>query len=165
MDVKHDTSFFRMAAVVLLCTALAKLYSATGHAKLLAERDHLLHMDYRFLMIGVSVVEILLALLLLRNRSNVKRSLALLWLSSNFLVYHLGNYLFGFSYCPCLGRLSDALPLPRGFGESMLRVLVLYWFAMSSGIFWREWGTGQWARLAPRAFRFSPKPFGSAGPG
>ena len=148
--------------MVLVCTALAKLYSATGHAKLLVERDLLLDLEYRPLMIAVAGVEIFVSLFLLRSRSDLKRSLALFWLSGNFLVYHLGNYLFGFHFCPCLGKLSDALPLPRGFAEAMLQVLVLYWFAMSAGIFWREWGVGQWARLAPRRFRISPKPYPAA---
>ncbi len=165
MNPKREISFFSLAASVLMLTAMAKLYSATGQAKVLLAQDQLLHVGYRPLMILAALVEVIVAAFLLRSRSEWKRSLVLLWLSGNFIFYHLGNYLLGYKTCSCLGHLSDALPLPHGFAESMLQVLVLYWFAMSAGIFWREWAAGQWATLFHRRGRISPDPSASASPG
>lgn len=93
-----------------------------------------------------------MAVFLLASSGDLKRSLALLWLSGNFIAYHLGNYLLGFHNCPCLGRLADRLPLPRGAGDIILQVLVLFWFAGSLSSFWRLWGSERWERLvaAPR---------------
>ena len=84
---------------------------------------------------------------LLRSSNGVRRSLVLLWLSANFLCYHLGNYLMGFQNCPCLGRLTDRLPLPRGLPEVALQVLALFWWTQSLVLFWRLRGAQQWARL------------------
>lgn len=138
------------AAILLTLTALAKLYSSGGNARVLLVQDELLHLGYRPLMIGTAVVELGVAIFLLTNRSELKRSLVLLWLSANFAFYHLGNFLLGVHLCPCLGRLTDRLPFPRGFAEIMLQVLVLYWCATSLSSVWQLWAADQWARICMR---------------
>ncbi|HLH54028.1 MAG TPA: hypothetical protein VKY92_10490 [Verrucomicrobiae bacterium] len=128
-------------------TALAKLYAATGDAKVLQLQDELLRIGYRPLMISVGLLEIVVALFLCKSRSDLKRCLALLWLSGNFLLYHFGDYILGVHLCPCLGHLTDRLPLPKGLAEVLFQFLALYWFLASLNMLWREWGSVQWARL------------------
>jgi len=148
MNSNEENFFYKSATILLFLTALAKLYSAGGNARLLHIQDQLLHLGYRPVMILVALIEITVAAFLLMSRSDLKRSLALLWLSSNFLAYRLGNYFLGIHTCPCLGRLADRLPLPHGSAHIILLVLVLWWFAGSLGSFWRLWASERWGRLA-----------------
>ena len=126
MNSKDENWFYKSAAALLLLTALAKLYSSAGSAKILGVQDQLLHLGYRPLMILAAVVEVAVAVSLLGSSRDLRRSLVLLWLSGNFIAYHLGNYLLGIHTCPCLGRLADRLPLPRGAADITLQVLVLW---------------------------------------
>lgn len=109
MNSRQETRFFNVSAWLLVITALAKLYSASGSARVFQVQDQLLHIGYRRLMISVALLEIVMAVFLLKSRSNLRRCVAVLWLSGNFLFYHLGNYILGVHLCPCLGRLTDSL--------------------------------------------------------
>ena len=95
---------------------------------------------------------------LVKSKNDLRRSLVLLWLSGNFLFYHLGTYLLGVYLCPCLGRLTDRLPLPQGSAEVALKFLVLYWFVTSLNRAWREWGSALWVRLFPTRNGILPGP-------
>jgi hypothetical protein len=92
---------------MLLVTAVAKLFASGGHSRVFQVHDELLQIGYRPLLIAVGLVEIGAAYFLFKSRSELRRSLILLWLSTNFLCYHLGNYLLGFHRCPCLGGLAE----------------------------------------------------------
>lgn len=127
------------------------MYSSAGSVKILQVQDALLHVGYRPLILSAAVLEIGMAAFLLNNRNTLLRSLVLIWLSGNFLFYHWGGYLLGVYLCPCLGRLTDNLPLPRGFAEVMLQLLVLYWFLGSINMIWQPWGSAQWARMVGAA--------------
>ena len=164
-NAKPENLLYKSAAALLLLTAAAKLFGAFGNAKILHVQDQLLHLGYRPVMLLAALVEIVVAFFLLKSRGNLQRSLALLWLSANFLAYHLGNYLLGIHYCPCLGSLADRLPLPRGLPNVFLLVITGYWFVASLDSLWRLWGAEQWARLVRRP-RFSVfrKPPSSAQP-
>ena len=145
MESKADRWFCKSAGVVLLLTAAAKLYSAGGSPRILHTEDQLLYIGYRSLMTCAAILEVAVAIFLFRSRSELRRSLALLWLSANFLAYHLGKYLIGVHLCPCLGQLPDRLPLPKGLADIALQVLLLYWMVGSSRSLWRAWGT--WSSL------------------
>jgi hypothetical protein len=147
MNSEHKTLFFRITAGLLVVTSVAKLFAATGSAKVLEVYDQLLRVGYRPLMISVGLLEIAVALFLFKSRSDMKRCLVLLWLSANFLLYHFGNYILGVHLCPCLGHLTDRLPLPKGLAEVVFQFLALYWFLTSLNMLWRDWGSVQWARL------------------
>ena len=148
MNSKHEIWFYRTAAGMLLLTALAKLYSAEGSAKVLQIQDQLLHLGYGRVMVLAALIELGTAALLVLIRSDLKRSLMLLWLSSNLIAYRLGNYLLGIHTCPCLGQAADRLPLPRGMADLILQLLVLWWFVGSWSSFWRFWASERWARFA-----------------
>lgn len=159
MEGKDATWFFRAAGMLLVLTATAKLYSAGGAARILGTQDQLFHIGFRSLLFLAAFVEIGVATFLLRSRRDLKRSLVLLWLSVNFICYHVANYLLGIHYCPCLGTLEDRSPLPRGLASIILQVLALYWVIGGLSSLWRLWGSERWARLAvaPRGlFRKPP---------
>jgi hypothetical protein len=148
INSKSEGPLFKFSAGMLLLTAVVKLYSSGGTARVFQAKDQLLHLGYRPLMILAALVEVVAAVFLLRSRSDLRRCLLLLWLSGNFLFYHWGGYLLGFQACPCLGHLTDRLPLPPGSAEVALQVLVLFWFLASLDVLWRVWASAQWTQLS-----------------
>ena len=164
MEQKQEKWFYRAAGMLLVLTAIAKLYTAGGTARILGTQDQLLHIGYRPLLFLTALLEIGVALFLLGSRGELKRSLVLLWLSANFICYHLANYLLGIHYCPCLGTLEDRLPLPRGLASIILQVLALYWVIGGLSSLWRLWGSERWARLALASRSVFRKPAARAHP-
>ncbi len=161
MPTKSENWFYSSTAALLLLTAGAKLYSAGANTRILATLDQLSHLGYRPLMIAAACLEVVVAVFLLKSQSTLKRSLVLLWLTANFITYHLGNYLLGIQTCPCLGNLADRLPLRRGLADTILQAMLLYWLLGSLTLFWQEWGAEHWARLPLAArgmFRKSSAP-------
>ena len=144
----RERLFWWSSGVLLLLTAAAKLYSSTGSTRILAAQDQLLHVNTRLLMIGVAVLEIEVALYLLMGSNVLLRAVTLFGLSSNFMVYRLGNAWLGIKYCPCLGTVGQRLPLTQAHLNLVLTGLVLYWFVGSSYILWRAWAAHQDAEVA-----------------
>jgi len=138
--------FFNAASALLVLTSVAKIWSLAGHARILQIQDPLIHLNYRPLLLLVALVELLVAAFLLKSRSDLQRGVALLWLSSNFLFYHLGNYLLNIHLCPCLGTVGDNLPLPKGMAEIAIQIVSLYWFITCLNMLWMEWLSAGWDR-------------------
>ena len=130
---RTEALFIRSAAIVLLLTALAKVYSAFGSARILTALDPMIHLRYRHIMIGAGLLEIAIGIYLLRGRSVVPKLFVVLWLSTNFVVYRMANALLHFYVCPCLGAVGDALHLSRAQANFILEVIVLYLF-LGSGL-------------------------------
>ena len=53
----RESVFWWSSGILLLLTAILKLYSATGMVRILSAQDQLLHVNTRLLMIGVAVLE------------------------------------------------------------------------------------------------------------
>jgi|SRR3984957_13643137 len=106
MRMKLYKWFFRSAAAMLFLTAVAKLYSMAGYARILAKPDQLLHVNNRLLMAVMAVVEGTVAIYLLRGKQQQPRALALFWLSGNFMLYRLARVAMGLGYCACMGTMD-----------------------------------------------------------
>src|SRR5881396_2794148 len=127
--------FFVSVAALLVLTGVAKLYSATGTAKILSLADPILLMNNRVLMVALGLLETGLAIYSLARRgptTEVTRAMTVLWLSSNFIAYRTAVSLAGIKVCPCLGTLASKLPLSREFVDDLLSGIVLYWFLGSA---------------------------------
>src|SRR5438552_18284282 len=105
--------FCRSAALLLLLTAAAKFYSATGNARMLSLSDPCLHVNNHVLILAVAALETASAIYLLRGRQMLMPLLALFWLSGNFILYRIGSSAMGIHYCPCLGTLGEKLPISQ----------------------------------------------------
>jgi hypothetical protein len=131
--------FFVSVATLLIVAGTAKLYSATGTAKVLSRTDPILGVNNRALMVALGVLEIGIAGYLLARRdraSDCQRAIAVLWLSGNFIAYRVAMDLAGATVCPCLGTLTSKLPLTHEFINQLLGAIVLYWFLGSALILW-----------------------------
>ncbi len=135
MRARVGKVFLVSVASMLVVTAAAKLYSATGTARILSLEDPILHMNNRLLLAVMGIIEAVLAVYLWRVRGRgdpTRPTMAVLWLASCFMVYRLGIHFMGVRVCPCLGTLSAKLPLPPAVVNGLLTGFVLYCAAGSA---------------------------------
>ncbi len=130
MSAQHRSckAFLWSAAVLLLLTAGAKLYSATGAARILTATDPLLHLPYRTLLVGLGALETVIAAYLLFGRHTMAKLWMLFWLSGNFLMYRCASAYLHIKMCPCLGTIASALPLRKGEVDLLLLTSALCLF-------------------------------------
>ncbi|MGA4644936.1 hypothetical protein [Limisphaera sp. 4302-co] len=82
--------FVRSAGVVLLVTGLAKLWSAMGEARVSGGRDPLFGLTFRQLMLGVGLVELVVAGVCLVGRRERLSCVLVGWLAGNVGLYRMG---------------------------------------------------------------------------
>ncbi|SRR5581483_1115379 len=119
--------FVLSAAVILSCTAVAKLVSVTGAARLLDEANPILVLSNRNIMFMAGVWELAVACYLSLAKNRLGKLLAILWLSSCFLAYRFGMFwLSPGTPCPCLGTLTERLHLSTGASNFLLELTVVF---------------------------------------
>jgi hypothetical protein len=135
---KIERTFRWSAVLILLLTSAAKLASSNGEAPILDLPDPLFGLTNRTLLVAVSIVELSVAVALLSRADPRRKQLLLLWLSSSFLTYRLSYYWINPGKpCPCLGTLSEKLPLSTAALNALLLAVVIYLLVGSaSALFW-----------------------------
>jgi hypothetical protein len=120
-------SYMSSVVVILTLTALAKLYSATGLAKVLDLPEALLPLSNRQALLLLGVIELVIVLALLVGRNDAMKLICVAWLSSNFVLYRLASFLLVVGRpCPCLGSITEKLPLNPAVIDRILLCLVIY---------------------------------------
>lgn len=124
--------FIYSAVGILLVSAFAKIVSASGDSHALDSSDPIFPVSYRQLLLSVGFLELAVcAVCLFSGRMKLALSL-IAWLASNFLLYHVGLWLMGWSGpCNCLGNLTGAIHLSSKTVETITRFLSIYLFAGS----------------------------------
>jgi hypothetical protein len=124
-----SAAFLYVSMLVLIITALLKLISIAGHASVLEQPDPLLpFLSNRQLLAIVAIMEIGVASFLAFSRSDSwRKTLAVAWLMTLFLVYRTGHWVLGVpGSCSCLGNAADWLGVPaRTLDRITAGVLVL----------------------------------------
>src|SRR5688500_18492459 len=139
---------FRLSAVLILfLTSVAKLASSTGQAPILELPDPLLGIARRQMLVAVGVLELIIAVALLSPLESRRKHLLLLWLGTSFLVYRLSfHWINPGKPCPCLGSLSDKLPISEATLDAFLWAVIVYFLIGSiSLLLWlRRLARGNW---------------------
>ncbi|MGA4644948.1 hypothetical protein [Limisphaera sp. 4302-co] len=135
--------FVRSAGVVLLVTGLAKLWSAVGEARVLEVRDPLFGLTFGQLMLGVGLVELVVAGVCLVGQRE-KLSLVLVgWLAGNFALNRLGLWWLGWVRpCGCLGHLTDALGVSPTAADLVMKCVLVYLPVGAVAGLWHGRGSG-----------------------
>ena len=119
--------FLWSVAILLAFTAMAKLWSATGSAKMLLMTDPLLGLHFNVLLIATALVELAIAAVCVFSRSHLIALLSVVWLGSMFLLYRMGLHLTDWRQpCPCLGNLPDALRVSPAIADAVMKIIMLY---------------------------------------
>jgi hypothetical protein len=123
--------FVRLAAGLLILTAMAKLYSVVSNsAPIMGKFDPLLGIRNRSLLESVKLFELLCGTLLV-SRIDLGRKLILLnFCGAGFLSYRLlRRVLRGkFSYCSCLGGMADLFRISEKTASDILLATALIMF-------------------------------------
>jgi hypothetical protein len=132
--------FLPSCFVILTLTASAKLYSATGHAAILAVPDALLGASNHSILIAAGVLELAVAAFLLLSEDCINRCLCILWLALNFTLYRVGMFwLHPGKLCPCLGNVTDKLGLRPQTANRLLEAVIVYMLVGSALFLIRGW--------------------------
>lgn len=134
------TIFLISAGVILSATALAKLYSTLGSARVLDRADDLFGLPNRWILFGVGAVELAVVCVLLLSRVERVKVLSLLWLSSMFGLYRGAKWYFHVTGpCKCLGSLTEKLGIKPETVESVMTGVAGYLFLGSLVWLALEW--------------------------
>src|ERR1700722_1715851 len=83
--------YIASVAMILIATSFAKLYSATGTAKVLDIPEGLLPMTNRQALIGIGLVEILSSFYFWWGSAELVKLIGIAWLGGNFLLYRVAS--------------------------------------------------------------------------
>jgi len=125
--LKMTQWYLNAVVVVLLVTAAAKLYSATGTAIVLDVPEAPLPLSYRQTLVLVGLLEVAVAGVILFCRGNTVKLVSVAWLGSNFVLYRVASALLTVGRpCPCLGSMTEKLPLKPATIDQILSFVVAY---------------------------------------
>jgi len=119
--------FIYSVTVILLVTAAAKFVSASGTAPILMVPDPLLGLPNRqVLLLGAAIESIIIGVLLISRRPWVQLGL-IAWLSLLFAIYRIGIWITNApSTCPCLGTITQKLPISPLIVDRLIFFLFIY---------------------------------------
>lgn len=127
--------FLPSAAVVLALTGLAKVWSTFGSVKLLAVVEPIVGIPFRWMLLAVGVVELVVAGICFFSRNQRLATLLVAWLATNFLVYRLGLWWMDWRHpCGCMGNLAGVLHLSDQTADSIMKVVLAYLLLGSYGL-------------------------------
>ena len=127
--------FFKISGCLLVITAAAKLVSSFGSARVLNHFDPVFLIPFRHLLQIAAVSEIIVASICFWGKSRQLQSGALAILSTNFVLYRFSLYFLGFhELCPCVGNLSDMLPISPQATDDVMKIILLFLFVGSYGV-------------------------------
>lgn len=131
--------FTHSATFILVIAGSAKIWSAFGDVKLLAVIDPIIGISFRYLMLVVGSVELIVAAVCLLARSG-RAIVPVVWLATCFGAYRLGLWWMGWkSPCGCLGSVVDALSVPAEVAERAMSLALGYLLVGGYGISFWKW--------------------------
>ena len=122
--------YFQGAAAILLLTGLAKLFSSLGTAEIFEVLDPVFILKFRYVLVGVGLVELAVATVLLCGLHWELKALLTLWIGGSFAIYRVGLVMLDFDApCPCVGSVAKSLGVSEkvtrlGTASAMLYLLV-----------------------------------------
>jgi hypothetical protein len=121
--------FLLSCAAVLSLTALAKLSSVFGHAKILDFPDPLWGISNRRFLGVLAVLELAVAALVFTRVRVEMKFLITAWLGANFLLYRVAvAVLKPGKLCPCLGSVTERLQINETTAGYILSGIAFYMF-------------------------------------
>jgi hypothetical protein len=115
------------AVSVLAITAFLKLATVLGEANALAQPDPVIGMfSNRQVLFAAALLELIVAFIALRTRTNDTSIAAVLWIGLLFLTYRIGLNSNGNAHCKCLGSVDAWFGLSRDTADVIASALLLY---------------------------------------
>lgn len=138
-----QNTYLNLAAGLLAIAAGAKLHTATGEARILAQPDPVLMLSHRTVLVAVGVLELAVAAYLFFGRNLRNKHLLVVWLGVSFLAYRLAlAWIAPGKPCPCLGTLTERLPLRPDSVDLLLKLVIVYMLSGSLLFLLLDWARG-----------------------
>jgi hypothetical protein len=119
--------FLFSCSIILTITALAKLYSLTGHAGILGLSDPLLRVSNRVLLWAAGLLELGVVAFLLLTENDMRKCACVCCLALVFTTYRLGiSWLHHPQPCPCLGSITQKLGIRPETADLFLKISLAY---------------------------------------
>jgi hypothetical protein len=120
------TGFYYCAAILLYLTSFAKLVSIYYGSRLLDVRDPVLGVPQVNLLLITAGIELLCAVLILRDFSLGFRDFLLAWLAVQFMLYQGALFVMHPGVpCKCLGTITEWVPIPSTALHTALTISVI----------------------------------------
>lgn len=104
--------FIWSVALVVLVTAVSKLWALNSASQILVRPDPVFRIPYRSVLLGATVLEILLFLILISTATSRVKALVLVVFAESLAGYKLLRWLITQSAaCDCFGALTKVLPM------------------------------------------------------
>ena len=140
MRTKLIRLFLNSAGTLVLLTAVVKLFSSFGNARILQNPDPILSISFQKIFWIVGVIELVVACICFFGKRVGLQAGLVAWLATNFVVYRLGLLWIGYHKpCPCLGNLTDALHLPPQTADTAMKIILGYLLLGSYAILFWLW--------------------------
>ena len=130
----------RLAGMLLLLAAIAKIVSASSSAHIQQSLDPIFAIPFRAVFIIVGIVEMVVALICFFSKRVLLQAGLVAWISTNFAVYRFSLVLIGYHKpCSCLGDLTDALHIPSQIADTTMKIILAYLIFSSYAILFWLW--------------------------
>lgn len=150
--------FLYSTAFILCLTAMAKLVSAGGNARILGIPDPILGLSNRTVLIGVGALELIIASITLLSKNTGFKVYLIAWFASNLVIYRLGLWWEKVvAPCSCLGTITDTLPLSPTTIGWMMKIILTYLSVGSYVILIYQWLSGRKKSSEPAALTEAPQ--------
>lgn len=94
-----------------------------GSTTLIAVTDPISGIAFRWLLVGVSLLELIIAGFCFFNKDKWLSTLLVAWLATKFLVYRSGLWWIGWKRpCSCMGSLTSALRISEQTADNIMKV-------------------------------------------
>jgi hypothetical protein len=124
--------------LVLGVTGCAKVVSFFGIERILYLNDPILGIPFRYLLLLVGILEILIAGVCVLSNKPKLSSLLVAFLATNFAIYRLALWFMGWHRpCNCMGNLADAMHIPPQTADAAMKIILAYLLIGSyATLFW-----------------------------
>lgn len=120
-------TFIFMAGGLLLVTAVAKVISGLGQARVLASSEPITGFPFRWVLLVVGGIELGIALVCFCSKNLPLQTALIAWLGTSFVVYRLGLLMVGYTGpCYCAGHLTDALQLSPQLVDRLMKGMLAF---------------------------------------
>ncbi|MCX8156765.1 MAG: hypothetical protein N3J91_10010 [Verrucomicrobiae bacterium] len=141
INIRSESLFHTSAATILCLTAVCKLISVTGEARVMALADPIIRfVSLRQLLLWTALLELGVAWYLFNGRNIRARNYLLLWLCGLFIAYRVGLWLMQYKGCSCLGTVTQWLPVSAGTVDLVMKLILAYLGIGSAVFIWKSLG-------------------------
>jgi hypothetical protein len=156
---KEVRFFLKSAGVLLIFSAIAKLISASGSARILEENDPIFPISFRITFWLAGSLELVIALICFFCKRYEMSILLTTWIATCFAFYRFSLWWIGWHRpCSCLGNLTDALHISPQIADTAMKTILAYLLLGSyASLFWL-WRQKRKTPLAPPSSKTPASP-------